>query len=108
MAIRSREELMDLIRARVGDDTSDEAIGIIEDVTDTLDDYDTRIADAGDWKARYEQNDKDWREKYTARFFAPAEETGQIDMIDNIDNLSKDGDEEIEVKTYDELFKEGE
>ena len=107
MAVRNREELMELIRARIGDDTSDEALAIIEDVTDTLDDYDTRIADAGDWKARYEQNDADWREKYKARFFAPAEETGvDIDMVDNIDNLTEDGDEEVTIKTYDELFEE--
>ena len=104
MAIKTRDELLSIINDRIGDDTSDEALAIIEDVTDTLNDYETRIADAGDWKARYEQNDKDWRDKYKARFFAPAEESGEVDMVDNIDNLSEDG--EVEIKTYDELFKE--
>lgn len=104
MAVRTRNEVMELINARIGDDTSDEAIAIIEDVMDTLDDYEARIADSTDWKARYEQNDKEWREKYKARFFEPSPESAEIDMIDNIDNLDEDG--EIEIKTYEELFEE--
>ena len=107
MAVRNREELMALIKDRIGDDTSDEALAIIEDVTDTLNDYDTRIADSGDWQARYEQNDAEWRERYKARFFAPAENSGDVDMIDNIDNLPEEGNEP-QIKTYEELFTEGE
>lgn len=100
MAIKTKDEILELVKARIGDDTSDEAIAILEDVTDTLTDYETRIADSGDWKARYEQNDAEWRRKYIERFTtggAPAYEP-------------KDGPyeyEEPEIKTFDELFKEG-
>lgn len=38
MAVRTREEIIAQISARMGDDTSDEAIALIEDVTDTLSD----------------------------------------------------------------------
>ncbi len=97
MAIKSKAEILELVKARIGDDTSDEALAIIEDVTDTLDDYETRIADSGDWKARYEQNDADWRKKYKERFFSPAEEPAE---------MTDEPDEEVEEKrTFEDLFK---
>lgn len=95
MAIKSKAEILELVKARIGDDTSDEALAIIEDVTDTLDDYETRIADSGDWKARYEQNDADWRKKYKERFFAPTEEPEEIDEPDEVE----------EKRTFEDLFK---
>lgn len=67
MAVRTREELMEAIRGRVGD--SDEDLAFIEDVTDTLSDLETRATDQTDWQARYEENDREWRERYRARFF---------------------------------------
>ena len=36
MAVRTVEEILELIAQRVGDDTSDEALGFIEDISDTL------------------------------------------------------------------------
>lgn len=94
MAVKSKAEILELIKARVGDDTSDEALAIIEDVTDTLDDYEARIADSGDWKARYEQNDAEWRQKYRDRFFQPAAEP-------------EPEPEEVEEKTtFEDLFEE--
>lgn len=95
MAIKTKAELLELVKARIGDDTSDEALAIIEDVTDTLDDYETRIADSGDWKARYEQNDADWRKKYKERFFAPTEEQEEIDEPEKVE----------EKRTFEDLFK---
>lgn len=95
MAIKTKAEILELVKARIGDDTSDEALAIIEDVTDTLDDYETRIADSGDWKARYEQNDADWRKKYKERFFAPTEEPEEIDEPEEVE----------EKRTFEDLFK---
>lgn len=95
MAIKSKAEILELVKARIGDDTSDEALAIIEDVTDTLDDYETRIADSGDWKARYEQNDTDWRKKYKERFFAPTAEPEEIDEPEEVE----------EKRTFEDLFK---
>lgn len=96
MAVKTKAEILELIKARVGDDTSDEALAIIEDVNDTLDDYETRIADSGDWKARYEQNDAEWRQKYKDRFFQPA-----------ADPEPEPEPEEVEEKTtFEDLFEE--
>lgn len=95
MAIKTKAELLKLVKALIGDDTGDEALAIIEDVTDTLDDYETRVADAGDWKARYEKNDAEWRKKYKERFFAPTEEPEEIDEPEEVE----------EKRTFEDLFK---
>jgi len=99
MAVRSKDEILALIKERIGDDTSDDAIKIMEDVTDTLTDYETRIADSGDWQARYEQNDAEWRKKYIERFTTGGEP--QPEPADEPEEY-----EETEIKTFDELFKE--
>lgn len=70
MAVRSKDELLNLIKERVGDDASDEAINFIEDVSDTLNDYEDRISGQEDYKRMYEENDAEWREKYKERFFS--------------------------------------
>lgn len=76
MAIKTKEELLNSISARLGDDTGDEALALIEDVTDTLGDYESRVSDSTNWKQKFEENDREWREKYKSRFFegVPAEE----------------------------------
>lgn len=69
MAVRDRKWIMDTIKSHIGDDTSDASISLLEDMTDTLDDFESKMAGGEDWKSKYEENDKQWREKYTARFF---------------------------------------
>lgn len=95
MAILTREQLMESIRNRVGEDTSDEALAFIENVNDTIE---SMTADKNtDWKAKYEENDAAWRQKYKDRFF-------------NSSSEDKDDDFEEEEKkkpmTYEALFKE--
>lgn len=94
MAVRTREELLESIRARVGEQTDDETISFLEDVTDTLTDFETRANGDEDWEQRYKDNDAEWRKKYTERFFSnePAEPTGPKD-------------EETKPKTFEDLFK---
>ena len=71
MAVRTREEILESVRARVGEQTDDETIAFIEDISDTLTDLETRATgDGTDWKARYEENDAEWRKKYTERFYS--------------------------------------
>lgn len=93
MAVRTRDEIIELVKARIGEDTSDEALGFLEDISDTLSDYDTRITESGDWKVKYEENDAEWRKRYKDRF-----EGKEVDDPDP---------EEPEVKTYryEDLFK---
>ena len=99
MAIKSREELLKSLNALIGDNSTDENLEILEDVTDTLKDYDTKTADQTDWKTKYEQNDADWRKKYRDRFMSGEEIK---------DEQEEDVEKDSKTLTFDSLFKERE
>ena len=81
MAVRTREEIITQVRARIGEQTDDESIAFLEDITDTLSDLETKAnGDGIDWKAKYEENDSEWRKKYTERFYSSDQ---NIDIDDN-------------------------
>lgn len=91
MAVKTVDEIMAKVRERIGEDDSDEAIGFIEDISDTLKSF----SNAEDWKTKYEENDKNWREKYRDRFFTSKEEVeGDIEEP-----------EEKEKKKFEDLFE---
>ena len=71
MAIRSKDEILESLKGRIGESTDDETIAFIEDITDTFTDLEDKAkGDGTDWKTMYEENDKAWRTKYTERFFS--------------------------------------
>ncbi len=105
MAVRTRDEILAAIRSRLGDDTSDDALAIIEDVDDTFKDYEVRTSE--DWKSKYDELDAEWRKRYRDRFFQKNENeetTPEKVVEDNEDDLK----EESEVKSFDKLFEEKE
>lgn len=95
MAKLSKDELIEKVKKYVGDRTDDETIEIIEDISDSID-----SSDADEWKKKYEENDKMWRDKYISRFFEKNAE-------ENEDPTDEDDDEK-EYKTFDDLFEEEE
>lgn len=99
MAVKTKDELLEIIRGRIGDDTSDETISFIEDITDTLSDYEEKATNSNneDWKTKYEENDKMWREKYRERFFSKKVENEEDE------DFSED---EVKSLSYDDLFEE--
>ena len=98
MPKRSKDELLAALRGVLGDNQTDEAISLIEDVTDTFD------APAEDWEQKYKDNDAAWRKKYTDRFF----NTGDVDQGSgsNTETVIETG-EAMKPLTYEELFEEG-
>lgn len=97
MAVRSNEEIMTMIKERIGDDTDDATITFIEDINDTLNDYSTRVADTTNWRQKYEENDAEWRRKYRDRFFG----------ADNPEDEVIEDTEEVQKPTkFEDLFKE--
>ena len=95
--IKNKEELLNEIRTLIGDNTDDSALSIVENISDTIENYETQLSDTTDWKKKYEENDATWREKYRDRFF-------------NYEVSDDDNEPEVEDKpkayTYDSLFKE--
>lgn len=96
--VRTKEEILASIKTRIGDDTSDEAIALVEDINDSFDDLTTRVSEAGDWKAKYEQNDQDWRKKYQERFFTPSEGDPLMEEI------TKEEPDKPKVLKFEDLF----
>lgn len=92
MAVKTIDEIMTKVRERIGEDASNEAIEFIEDISDTLESF----SNGEDWKTKYEENDKKWREKYRDRFFTSKEEIEEDDIEEP---------EEKEKKKFEDLFE---
>lgn len=95
MARLSKDELIEKIKKYVGDRTDDETIEIIEDISDSID-----SSDADEWKQKYEENDKMWRDKYISRFLEKKE--------DEPDTPTEHEEEEKEYNSFEDLFEEEE
>lgn len=102
MAIVGKEELLDTINKIAGDDTSDDLLKLMEDVSDTYDSLSNN--DNEEWKTKYEENDKMWREKYKSRFMEKVVKDDVIDG-DNPDNYDEDADSSDVKETFDDLFE---
>ena len=106
MSVLEREKFFEAVQNRIGEDTSDEAIAFIEDMTDTYNDLETRAAGDGvDWKQRYDELDEKWKKKYAHRFFsgggtmrAALQEEPEEEATDDVPG---------EKITYKDLFEEG-
>lgn len=95
MAKLSKDELIEKVKKYVGDKTDDETIEIIEDISDSID-----SSDADEWKQKYQENDKMWRDKYISRFVEKKE--------DEPDTPTEHDDEEKEYNSFEDLFEEEE
>lgn len=93
MAKLSKNELVEKVKKYVGDRTDDETIEIIEDITDSID-----TSDADEWKQKYEENDKMWRDKYISRFVDKKDE--------DLETPTEHEEEEKEYNSYEDLFEE--
>lgn len=97
MAIITSEELIRRISERIGEDTTDEAISLLEDVTDTVNDLSRQVEESGDWERRYNENDAEWRRRYKERFSA-AVDPEQADPV-------LEEEQEEKHNTFEELFE---
>lgn len=93
MAIRTREEIMSQLQSMIGeDDTSDETLAFIQDVSDTLgnDNSAQRITEL---ESQLEEQDKTWRKKYRDAFFSVKP-----------DDSDEDDQEEKKPRRFEDLF----
>lgn len=96
MSVKTKDELLASVRAIVGEDTSDAALELFGDIADTMDNYSN--TENINYKEKYEQNDREWRQKYRDRFMNGKPEDDDDDEPDG--NSGKK-------YTYENLFKEG-
>lgn len=95
MSKLSKDELIEKVRKYVGDRTDDETIEIIEDISDSID-----SSDADEWKKKFDENDKMWRDRYISRFVEKKE--------DEPDTPPEHEEEEKEYNCFEDLFDEEE
>lgn len=96
MAVKTREDILTAIKAKLGEQTDDDTIALLEDVTDTFTDLEEKAkGDGADWKKKYEETDEAWRKKYTERFYSPEPKP----------NEPKSNQETEEIKNFSDLFK---
>ena len=95
MARLSKDELIEKVRKYVGDRKDDETIEIIEDISDSID-----SSDADNWKQKYEENDKMWRDKYISRFVEKKEDEPDTPTE------HEEEEEEKEYISFEDLFEE--
>lgn len=99
MSVKTREELLNALKVTIGDSTEESSLTLLEDFTDTLNDYEEKNKDKTDWKSKYEENDKAWKQRYKERFFNDG---------DNGDDGDKEEPEDTNhdrPKTFADLFK---
>ena len=94
MAVLSREDLMKRLNEALGEDAD---VSILEDVADTYDAV-ADHSDADEWERRYKENEAAWRKRYRDRFESGTPDSGAMNTTDDPQ------EEEIKVKTFDELF----
>lgn len=99
MAVLSRDDFINRVHAYIGEDSSDDGISFLEDMTDTIEDYERRTADSDDWERRYRELDETWKRRYKHRFL-----TGHS-QIDETDETEEIAPEEVEIE---DLFEESE
>lgn len=96
--IKSKEELIEAVKASFDGNDSDAVISILEDITDTIDDLESRTESADEWRTKYEENDKEWRKRYIDRFSGAVESAEEPSMFVP--------EEEEKTNRYEDLFEE--
>lgn len=96
MARLLKDELIEKVKKYIGDRTDDETIEILEDISDSVGESDGE----NEWKQKYQENDKMWRDKYISRFFEKKE--------DDLESPTEHEEEEKEYNSFDDLFEEEE
>ena len=94
MAVKNVDEIIESFKTIVGENTDDAVVNFLEDIADTF----ASFEDSENWQTKYEENDREWRKKYIARF---------SNNPDGEPDGEPDGGQDSEPPTtYAELFKE--
>lgn len=98
--IKTKDEILSALKAQIGESMGDDVLTLLEDITDTLTDFETKTKDTTDWKSKYESNDADWRKKYKDRFFE-----GEKEEKTEFKLPVEPESEPVKETTFDDLFK---
>ena len=91
--VRSVEEMMNIVRQRIGDSTEDSDISFIEDISDTLN------AGNSEELEKLKSENEELRKKYRDRFF-------ETKVVKVEEPEEPENTENTEKTTFEDLFKE--
>ena len=95
MSVLSKEEYLNKLQEKFGNDSSDESISFVEDMVDTYSDLEKRTeGDGVDWHQKYNDLDAYWKKRYRTRFFSGApmySSQPEADEMDEEDRGSRIG-----------------
>lgn len=108
---RTKEEFMEQLKKVLGDNTSDDALALIEDASDS---FEGKSKEDADWEKKYNdtkaelekkiaETDAEWRKKYKERFFSsePSPEEKKKESETDKEVLEKEHAENVSI---DDLF----
>lgn len=101
--VLTREDLIGRIRERIGEGIEDADISLLEDIADTYDDLKDRAGDNENWREKYDELDRTWRQKYIDRFNGKVE--SDTDFVEAPEDAYETVLEYEAPKTYEELFE---
>lgn len=96
--IRTRDELLANLNSIVGENTDDSVLSLMEDLTDTLTDYEAKTSDNTNWHDKYNELDTTWRNRYRDRFMNRS--------ADDIPDDDEPSEPTRKMRTFEDLFKE--
>ena len=106
----SKEELLQKVVSVIGDNTSDDVLTLLEDISDTVntetnnENWQEKYTQLdNDWQEKYTQLDNDWRQKYKERFLEGSTTASEI-KLEQKEDVIDDGSP----TTFEELFKKRE
>lgn len=91
--VKTKDEIMEEIRAYIGDRADDPTIALVENISDTIDDY----AAHGDYDKKLMAVEAEWRRKYIDRFMNGGENKNEVE-VEKTDDEEKDNAEEIKIE----------
>jgi hypothetical protein len=90
--VRSKEEIIASLQSVCVENTSDEFISLLEDLSDTLETTDNSLVE--ELKQQLIDTETSWRNKYIARFTEPTQTTETTETT-----------ETEEIETFEDLFE---
>ena len=92
--IKTKDEIMEEIRAYIGDRSDDQTIALVENISDTIDDY----AAHGDYDTKLMAVEEEWRRKYMERFFGSDKEEKISEVKEEEEKEENDKADEIKIE----------
>lgn len=104
----TKDKFLEALKARIGEEPSDDDIKFLEDMTDTYKALEDAEKGGGeDWRAKYEENDKNWRQRYVNAFFNPDPQLPGTDpQPAPAEPPEPDPEQAAQETSFDDLFKE--